>query len=831
MLTLIFLLLSAFFLETSNSLKFPPLKLSCLINDASCPRGQHCDTTTLSCVSSKNFRARTISVDGRCGPDFSNATCPESECCSSAGWCGRSYTHCVASCIASCNASLGLPTAGSVSDNGRCGAGYFDTVCPIGECCSVYGYCGSTAEFCGESSSSLTAAIQSVSESSSNVCLSPSVVILTSTVFSTVHLSEPLVTRSSTTGTTLNTSGSPRSLVSLTSAEPVLGKPSVSTVAPAAHSTLPVTTDGTCGLANGGTVCGDWSFGSCCSQYGYCGNSSSHCGSGCQSGDCLAPFIPVPGETTAQIAVGDDAGTFDIVGQSGVPAMHAALLPNGRVVFLDKVEDYTQALLPSGYFAYSSEYDPDTNTYTALTYRTNAFCSAGAFLANGDLVSVGGNADLPWVDPTVTSGLDGIRYLKRFLNGSNTGQDWTEPGNKLSSARWYPSAQTLADGRIFVASGSLNGLDPTVPENNNPTWELLDKTGKSVSGSVPMYILEHNQPYYMYPFIHLLRSGKLFVFVSKSSEIFDVDTNTTVLQLPDLPGDYRTYPNTGGSVMLPLSSDNDYGAEIMICGGGSYQDITSPTDASCGRIRPESDSASWELEGMPFARDMVESVLLPDGTSVWLNGGHYGAQGFNLSREPVLDALLYDPNAKTGSRFTVLAKSTIPRLYHSVALLVPDGTIMVAGSNPVEMPVLQPEEFTPYVTEFRVEVFTPPYLMGSNRTIRPVSVMTSTDTLANGHNFTLTYTEGKQETLNLKVVLYHGGFVTHSVHMGHRMVYLDYTGFKSGANKGDSQKLTVSMPTEEFLSVLPPGPYLLFVVADGIPSVGKTVYVNLNDSF
>jgi len=54
----------------------------------------------------------------------------------------------------------------------------------------------------------------------------------------------------------------------------------------------------------------------------------------------------------------DDVWT--IVGQSGVPVMHAALLPNGRVAFLDKVENYTQLTLPNGQYAYSAEWDPAT---------------------------------------------------------------------------------------------------------------------------------------------------------------------------------------------------------------------------------------------------------------------------------------------------------------------------------------------------------------------------------------------------------------------------------------------------------------------------------------
>jgi hypothetical protein len=198
--------------------------------------------------------------------------------------------------------------------------------------------------------------------------------------------------------------------------------------------------------------------------------------------------------------------------------------------------------------------------------------------------------------------------------------------------------------------------------------------------SFPMDILVKNQPYYMYPFVHLLCDGNLFVFVSKACQIFNVGSNTIVQELPDLPGDYRTYPNTGGSVMLPLSSSNDWQPDIIICGGGAYQDITSPTDPSCGRIQPLSANPTWEMDSMPEGRGMVEGTLLPDGTVLWLNGGNRGAQGFGLMSDPTLEALLYNPALPLGQRWNTLASSTIARLYHSVAVLLLDGTVLIAGT-------------------------------------------------------------------------------------------------------------------------------------------------------
>lgn len=421
-------------------------------------------------------------------------------------------------------------------------------------------------------------------------------------------------------------------------------------------------------------------------------------------------------------------------------------------------------------------------------------------------------------------GFKAIRYLTRSATDKSLdGRFWDEPGNQLSTARWYATAQTMPDGTVFVASGSLNGLDPTVPANNNPTYEILNANGISNGQSIDLEILVKNQPYYMYPFVHLLNDGNLFIFVSKSAEIFNVAGNRVVKTLPDLVGDFRTYPNTGGSVLLPLSSANGWAPEIVICGGGAYQDITSPTDPSCGSISPLSANPRWAMESMPSGRGMVEGTLLPDGTTVWLNGCSQGAQGFGLGTDPTLQALIYDPSKPVGSRFSTGASSTIARMYHSVALLLLDGTVMVAGSNPVEQPLLTPVPGqTPseeYVTEFRVEIYTPPYLQGNPA--RPTNVVLSSKTLpANGSRFTVKFTAPAGNKA-CAVVLYHGGYVTHSLHMNHRMLFLDNTGYVAGAT---AQTLTVAMPPNR--NIAQPGPYVVYVTCGGVPALGQFVMVS-----
>lgn len=141
----------------------------------------------------------------------------------------------------------------------------------------------------------------------------------------------------------------------------------------------------------------------------------------------------------------------------------------------------------------------------------------------------------------------------------------------------------------------------------------------------------------------------------------------------------------------------------------------------------------------------------------------------------------------------------------------------VSGSNPHEMPIRDGQ----FPTEFRIERFTPPYLTGANANKRPTNVVVPTTIAPNGGTFNIDFVapDGAQE---LKVSLYYRGYVTHSVHMGERMMFLDVTG--GWVNRGGGQKrITVRAPPNK--NVAQPGDAIIFVLCDGVPSIGKFVKV------
>ncbi|KAF2763586.1 DUF1929-domain-containing protein [Teratosphaeria nubilosa] len=207
---------------------------------------------------------------------------------------------------------------------------------------------------------------------------------------------------------------------------------------------------------------------------------------------------------------------------------------------------------------------------------------------------------------------------------------------------------------------------------------------------------------------------------------------------------------------------------------------------------------------------MTDGILLPTGHILFINGAHKGSAGGFMAEDPVTQPLLYHPTAQPGHRFTKIdARTTIPRLYHSIAQLLPSGEILLAGSNPSQA------RDSHYPTEYRVEIFTPPYLESPHD--RPV-IHSSPAAVKHGADFELRVAQTRSgET---KVRLSCGGFRTHAEGMGQRVVELEVL---VGGHGGE----TVRARAPRDASVAPPGAYLLWYVVDGVPAEGKWIRVEM----
>ena len=135
-------------------------------------------------------------------------------------------------------------------------------------------------------------------------------------------------------------------------------------------------------------------------------------------------------------------------------------------------------------------------------------------------------------------------------------------------------------------------------------------------------------------------------------------------------------------------------------------------------------------------------VPMPDGTFMIMNGAQQGVAGFGLATEPNLQALLYDPSQPLGSRISILSTTIVARMYHSEAILLPDGRVLISGSDP---------EDTRFPQEYRVEVYIPPYL--SSGLTQPSFTIENTDwTYGEQVPITVTLHQGTTGTMRVSLI-------------------------------------------------------------------------------
>ena len=158
--------------------------------------------------------------------------------------------------------------------SGRCGAGYANQVCSNNQCCSSFGYCGTEFEYCGD-----IVGCQPLfgrcgnGPVSSTVAPTPTFIFtftFTSTPTSTLLYSSTLVSMSMSMSVSVSVSASLSSSMTMTSAP-----------SPLPSATLIPSTNGQCGNV---TTCAGSIFGTCCSEYYFCGQGLAFCGEGCRVG-------------------------------------------------------------------------------------------------------------------------------------------------------------------------------------------------------------------------------------------------------------------------------------------------------------------------------------------------------------------------------------------------------------------------------------------------------------------------------------------------------------------------------------------------------------------
>jgi hypothetical protein len=248
--------------------------------------------------------------------------------------------------------------------------------------------------------------------------------------------------------------------------------------------------------------------------------------------------------------------------------------------------------------------------------------------------------------------------------------------------------------------------------------------------------------------------------------------------------------------LLGLTPANNYDPKVFILGGGNS--ATSTTEL----IDLGSSSPSWSWgPDMSQARVEMEAVLLPTGDVLALGGSARDEDSSTAS----LNADLYDPGSNS---FSSAGSNAYPRLYHTVALLLPDATVWLAGSNPSRG-----------TWESHIESYRPAYLFNSDgsQATRP-TISSTPSNIAWGGQFSVSTPDAGNIS---QAVLMRPGTSTHAFDMDQRLVGMSFT--------AGSGSLTVTAPPNS--KIAPAGYYMLFLInSNGVPSVATFVQLGSSGS-
>ena len=246
--------------------------------------------------------------------------------------------------------------------------------------------------------------------------------------------------------------------------------------------------------------------------------------------------------------------------------------------------------------------------------------------------------------------------------------------------------------------------------------------------------------------------------------------------------------------------------KILRCGGGSTALPEQHGPQSQGKnaaavIDISVATPSYKkMASMPKYLIWANATVLADGDVVVTGGSaaDNALTGMNT------DALLW--KSGTGG-WTQGAQSTagIARLYHSVALLLPDGSVLSGGGG---APGPQ--------TNLNVEIYYPPYLFTNSGTFAPRPTITpgvGPDIITYGQSFAV----GVDSAAGIqRVTFIKTASVTHSFNFEQRFMDLKFT--------PNVDRLSVQAPSSAAMAT--PGNYLLFVIDRlGVPSVAKILRI------
>ncbi|MGU7843758.1 RICIN domain-containing protein [Burkholderia sp. AW33-5] len=371
----------------------------------------------------------------------------------------------------------------------------------------------------------------------------------------------------------------------------------------------------------------------------------------------------------------------------------------------------------------------------------------------------------------------------------------------MNIPRGYEASTTMSDGSVFTLGGSWNIATPNFRLGDKYGEVWTPGAGWSILSNVPDIIGPDPAGAYR-------GDNHMWLVAAQNRWVFYAGPDATMRWIDTkgagqvvsagLRGD-DGFSINGNAVMY------DIGKLLTLGGAPAYDGGVAKANAYVIDISagPAVAPVVRKVQPLAYSRGFLNSVVLPNGQVIAI-GGQAVPVPFT-DDQSVLVPELWDP---TTEAFTRLAPMSVPRNYHSEALLLPDGRVMSSGGGLCGSSCS--------TNHPNVQILTPPYLLnadGTNAT-RP-TIKTSPVSAAYGSTIAVS-----TDMPIRSFALVRMSAATHSINTDQRRIPL----VAKLVSRGGDYSYSLSIPSDSGIAI--PGNYMLFAMnANGVPSVSKTIQI------
>ncbi len=474
----------------------------------------------------------------------------------------------------------------------------------------------------------------------------------------------------------------------------------------------------------------------------------------------LSTNEPLAGEALAANEPLDQVGQWGPVTTWPFVFASAANLPDGRIIAWG---GNNRTTFNGGSNTYTGIWDPVTGQITEDNYAQHSmFCAIPTMRENGQIFVVGGDGTRER-----TSLFDYRTNNWRRIDDANIG-------------RWYNGSLQLPDGQVFMALGSPGSRYPELWTEGSG-WQWL--TGIDLQGPILDYT-DYGRPEWF--------------------PMLTVAPNGDILHLGPTPQMHYITPQGNGSIQETAAGITDWDAnnqagtmimfdkgKVLTLGGVSAKNRATIVDmnGTTPQVTP--------VNNLIQPRAHSNAVVLPTGEVLVVGGTSqdvwFSDQGTILTPE------IWNPQTQL---WREVADHTVPRNYHSVALLMPDGRVFSGGGGLCGCNADHPDH----------QIYSPSYLFSADGTLatRP-SITSATDISTFGATVDVVATPNIQKFSMIKM-----SGTTHSHNTDVRFLNVPFS-----SDNGNYQ-----LTLESNRNVLTPGYWMLFALNEqNVPSIAKVIQV------